>query len=236
MNTEKHFKLTEESIINSMGVKLFRIQATKDSMYADEGELGGWVEKERNLSDNAWVAGNAQVFGNAKILNNALVNGDALIYENASVYGEARVYGRAQVFGNAKVCGNAKIFGSAYVFDHVIIQDDAKVFDHAVVSGYSRILGNAWVNGVASLQVMSWISGNATITSNDDFCSFQNFGSHNRTTTFFREGGGNIKVNCGCFTGSIDEFEKEVRKTHGDNKHAKEYLAIIEVAIIKFGL
>ncbi|HAO29152.1 MAG TPA: hypothetical protein DCQ68_18860, partial [Chryseobacterium indologenes] len=80
------------------------------------------------------------------------------------------------------------------------------------------------------------VFGNAETKSNNDYCCFQNFGSANRTTTFFKEKDNKIKVRCGCFSGSIEEFEKEVRKTHGEGKNAKEYFSIIEVVKIKFGL
>lgn len=61
----KYFKLTSEFVVNAFGVKLFRIEATIDSKYAKTGEKGGFVEKEDNLSGDAWVYGNAQVSGNA---------------------------------------------------------------------------------------------------------------------------------------------------------------------------
>ncbi|MDV3834175.1 hypothetical protein CMU13_12670, partial [Elizabethkingia anophelis] len=80
------------------------------------------------------------------------------------------------------------------------------------------------------------VYGNADTKSNNDYCSFQNFGSSNRTTTFFKEKDSKIKVSCGCFYGSIEEFEKQVKETHGEGKNAKEYLSIIEVVKIKFGL
>ncbi len=39
------------------------------------GEVGGYIEKEVNLSQdgNAWVFGNATVFGNAKVFGNAIL-------------------------------------------------------------------------------------------------------------------------------------------------------------------
>ena len=74
-----------------------------------EGELGGFIEKEENLSHegNAWVYGDAKVCGNAKVF------GDAKVCGNAWVFGDAEVCGNAKVFGDAKVCGNAKVFGDA---------------------------------------------------------------------------------------------------------------------------
>ncbi len=52
---EKHFKLTEETI-QWQGHTLHRIEATRDSCWAKAGELGGFVEREYNLQDEAWVA------------------------------------------------------------------------------------------------------------------------------------------------------------------------------------
>ena len=159
----KHFKLTSETKINALGIKFFRIECIIDCKWAKVGDKGGWIEKENNLSGNAWVSGNAEVSGNAKVIGNA------------------KVYGDAKVYGNAKVSGNA------------------------------------------------WVYGNA------DYCCFQAFGSAGRTTTVFKTPDG-VRINCGCFNGSLDDFVKQVERTHGDNKFGREYRAIIEVIKAKFDL
>ena len=69
-----------------------------------------------------------------------------------------------------------------------------------------------------------------------DYAYFQSFGSAGRNTTAFREKENKIKISCGCFSGSIEEFEKKVEKTHGDSKFGREYKAIINVIRIKFDL
>jgi hypothetical protein len=74
------------------------------------------------------------------------------------------------------------------------------------------------------------------VSGNADYCCFQSFGSVGRTTTVFREKENKIRIKCGCFSGTIDEFEKEVIKTHKDGKYAKEYLAIINVIKVKFNI
>jgi len=98
----KKFELTTESI-TFLGRTLFRIKALISFGNVKAGELGGYIEKEGNLS----YEGNAWVFG------------DAWVYGNARVYGDAEVCGNAEVYGNAEVCGNADIatisgFGSEY--------------------------------------------------------------------------------------------------------------------------
>lgn len=57
----KKFELDLSSKTTILGVELFRIKALISFGNVKEGELGGYVEKEDNLSHsgNAWVYGNA---------------------------------------------------------------------------------------------------------------------------------------------------------------------------------
>ena len=76
----KKFELTAESKINIFGKKLFRIKALISFGDVEEGETGGWIEKEENLeqsSGDARVYGNAEVYGNAWVCGNAKVSGNA---------------------------------------------------------------------------------------------------------------------------------------------------------------
>lgn len=102
------YKLTKNTK-SWCGITLFQIEATVSFGAVAKGELGGWVEKEANLSQdgNAWVYGNAAVYGDARVYGNAQVYGDAWVYGNAVVYGNARVYGNAAVYGNARVSAKA---------------------------------------------------------------------------------------------------------------------------------
>ena len=155
----KKFELTSETKI-FFGRTLYRIRALIAFGNVESGELGGWVEKEANLSQegNAWVYGDAQVSG------------------NACVYGDARVYGDAWVSGNVWVSGNAWVSKPTHLFQ----------------------IG--------------------AIGSRDDF------------TTFVRSETKNILVACGCFRGTIAEFEAQVKEVHTGTKHEKTYLAAIELA------
>ena len=82
--------------------------------------------------------------------------------------------------------------------------------------------------------VDAYVYGDALIFSNADYIYLKGFGSHNRSTTMFRTKGGNICVSCGCFSGTLQEFESKVKETHRNNKFAREYLALVEVAKIHF--
>lgn len=114
-------------------VTLHRIKAVVEFGLVKVGDLGGWIEKEENLSheENAWVCGNAKVYDNAKVCGNAWV------YDNAKVCGDAKVYGDAKVCGNAKVYGDAEVYGNAEVRGNAWVCGNAEVFsaDHVLVIG-----------------------------------------------------------------------------------------------------
>ena len=54
---------------------LHRIRATVSFGFVKIGDLGGWIEKEENLSHEgkAWVCGDAEVWGNAEVCGDAEV-------------------------------------------------------------------------------------------------------------------------------------------------------------------
>jgi hypothetical protein len=113
----KKYELTSETKV-FLGKTLYRIKALVQFGNVNAGDLGGWIEKEENLSQsgNAWVYGDARVSGNAWVYGNAEVSGDARVYGNARVSGDASVYGDAEVYGNARVYGNAEVCKIGAVF------------------------------------------------------------------------------------------------------------------------
>lgn len=110
----KKYKLTKNKN-EYLGTILYQIQALKDFGDVRKGDLGGWIEREENLSQegNCWVSGNAWVYGNACVSDNAWV------YGNAEVSGDTRVYGNACVSGDAKVSGDAEVSGDAKVYKKI---------------------------------------------------------------------------------------------------------------------
>ena len=82
---KKRYAFTGETK-TECGVTLRRIIATdtftlKCGLKINKGDVGGWIEKEENLSDNAWVWGDAIVRDNAKVCDNAIVRGNAKVCE-----------------------------------------------------------------------------------------------------------------------------------------------------------
>ena len=156
------FELTNETIILPNGTTVFRIKATKNFSCIRKGDLGGFVEKGKNLSaeGNCWIYDIACVFGNARIYD------DARIYDNVHVYDNARVSGNAHIYDNARVYGNARIYGKAGICEYVSISDYACIHENACISGNAKIYGNADVSGYASVYGDAHICDNAAIWGN----------------------------------------------------------------------
>ena len=83
---------TKEISVENGTVTLYRIKATATFGNIKSGDIGGWIEKEENLSHDgdAWVAGDAWVTGDARVTDNAWVAGDARVTDNAQVTGNAK--------------------------------------------------------------------------------------------------------------------------------------------------
>lgn len=126
---------------------LWRIQALKNFSDVKKGDIGGYIEKEENLSqlDNCWVYENAKVHGKATVRHDAQVYGDAQVCGNAKVYVDAKVYGDAWVYENALVCGDARIYNNAEVHGNAKVSGNANVYGNANVSGNAHFYGNAEV-------------------------------------------------------------------------------------------
>lgn len=79
----KKYKLTYETSL-CCGRTLHRIVALRNFGNVRKGDIGGWIEKEENLSQegSCWASDNAKVRGNAQICGNAKIRGDAEIYNN----------------------------------------------------------------------------------------------------------------------------------------------------------
>lgn len=163
----RKYILTDETKERN-GITFHRIQAVRSFGNVEEGEKGGWIEKEENLSHE----GDCWVFGNARVSEDTEISGNAVIWRNAEI------------------------------------------------SGNTEILEN------------TVILGNAMVESKRDYICFSPIGSRLRSTTFYKTRDGAIHVRCGCFSGSIEEFQKQVAETHGTNKFAKEYNLAIELAKI----
>ena len=100
------YKLTTNFIIQN-NKKLYQIQSLKIFSKVEVGELGGYIESEKNLSQegDCWISNNATVYDDATVYD------EAIVCDNATVYGRAKVYGDCWICGDDVVCDDAKVYG-----------------------------------------------------------------------------------------------------------------------------
>lgn len=211
---EKRFELVPEMTrLAPNGHTLYRIRALSDFLTVRKGHLGGWVEKEENISQNsaAWV------------------------------YDDAMVYGDAWLRGFARVRGHAQVFDSAWLQDGAIVEDEAKVggnaflFDAARFKEDARASDNAWVGGRTVIHKKVWLCGDARICDERAIMVFTGLEKHNRPLTFFRAKDEEICVGCeGYLLGTLEEFSEDMARRYGDDKRVNSmYQVTINVARLR---
>ena len=244
---KKKYELTDIKL-NVVGKTLYRIRALRDFADVKKGDLGGWIESEENLSHegDCWVYDNGKVYDNAKIMNYATVSGNAVVYENAyvcdfsKIYGNAEVYGRvsisnhAMVFENARVGGtgsatsHCEIYGDALVCGYSKIRGTAKIYGCAKIYDTSKILANAEVFGHVSIVQSTTIGVDGKISSTEDYVTIGPIGSRDGYTTVYKTYKGDVRIQCGCFNGTIRDFISKVRRTYSIlSPYYKAYMTTI---------
>ena len=203
----KKYELILDDSIEILNHKLFRIRALTDFGSVKAGDLGGYIQKEENLSQDgeAWVSGKAKVFGNSRVFGNARVSGKAKVFGKSRVSGKAKVYDGAKVYGDAEVYGKAKVYGDAEVYDRAWVSGDAEVYDNAKVHGDAEVYGDA------------------RIKSKKDYIVFKNNWSSGRYFTYTKS---NKMWKVGCFYGTSQEL---IKKAYGDSEDSgNHYKACVD--------
>ena len=113
--------------------------------------------------------------------------------------------------------GNAWVSGNAQVCDNARVSDNAWVYGNAQVCGNAQVYGDAWIDSKSAI------------------CAFSGFGSELRTTTAFIDKEIGIRIVCGCFTGTIEQFKEKVIETHGtESKNGVLYLQMANMIELRF--
>lgn len=191
------YELVKDGSRKDGTVELFRVKALHDfdTLWSSikAGELGGYVEGEKNLSQEGkcWIYPNARVLGHAEVSENAVVGSpDGGEVVNVNVYAHSKVNGNACVFDgsictNAVITGNAEvrscelIGGSVVVCDNVIINnnrvrlagkglvgDDVSIFDEVRWDGFGKVYSEEDIITLSNIPVMQvyLMNGVATTT------------------------------------------------------------------------
>ena len=78
----RKYEFVEGDTIEFFDKTLKRIRVTRDIGDVKKGNLGGYIEKEENLSHggDCWVGDDAKVYGDAEVYGSTNIDGNADIY------------------------------------------------------------------------------------------------------------------------------------------------------------
>lgn len=179
----KKYKIRKDLSCTFDGHKLYRVEALKDFGIVKKGNIGGFIEKEDNLSqeDNCWIFLDAKVYGNAKVFENAIIDGFAQVCDNAVVFGKAQVRGHSKVKDNARMEGCSIVKDNAQVYGNSLLLDNAQVCDNANLIGTCLVRDNAIVCGDADIyDFVRFISDAKIMSPADYYIGHENWeGGHN---------------------------------------------------------
>lgn len=225
----KKYEFTDETkVIN--GTVLRRIRAVRDipEHGVRVGILGGFLQSERNLSQDcpAWVGGGACVLGSA------------LVEDRAFVSGQTTVKGGAVIGGSAVVVGlGVEVTGAAYVGGLARIREYAQIYGSISVEGSVSISGHAKVHGAGSIQGNERIGFNADVGSLRDWLHIGPAKSSGRYVTAYKDAKLGVRVQTGCFTGTVKKFSRAIEETHRSNQEAlHQYRLICQLIAFNFGV
>jgi len=233
----KKFKLTENTKQICL-TTIYQIEALKDFSDVKKGDVGGWVEKESNLSQegDCWIYNDSVVINNACVCNNARVINNAFASGNASIINDVIVSENSRICNNAIICGNSKVYGNGFVYcnaiicDDVIVDENASVGENVCAYNKSRIYGNALVNGDINIFGLSQIHGRSLITNkcNINKSPLQIQGSRH----FLNINGNELQIGCQCHTirSWLTHFEKIGKIENYTKEEIDEYKKYIDLA------
>ena len=97
----------------------------------------------------------------------------------------------------------------------------------ADLSGANLFKANLWGADLSGANLLKSVIKDILIVGN--------IGSRRSYTIIYDTDEG-IMIQCGCFFGDEKEFVAEVAEKHGNNKHARDYLAMLDFAKVRFGM
>jgi len=228
--SDKKFELVKQE-----DTTLYRIRALRAGPWGPVGTIGGYVEKESNLSQegDCWIHGGAKVFDNACISGGAHVSEEAHIGDDSHVRGSALIYGKARIYGNSNVSGyscvydNSRIYGNSNVSGYSCVYGNARLSGNAHVGGNSRVYGNARLSGEARVYGNSRVHGNSCVLADLKCHSYYINGSvHIVNYVGHRDEKPMIKI--GCEEHSLENWLENYKEIGAKYKYS-------EAQIIEYG-
>ena len=253
--SNKKYKLSNITM-KFEGRTLYRVIALKDFADVRKGELGGWVESEKNLSqegdcwiynnakcidnarmyDNSCMYDNSEMRGNSKMHNYSEMHDNSRAYDSSEMHGNSEMHGHSIRYGNSRMYersrmwGNSKMYGNSEMHDHSKMHDYSEIHEGSKMYNNSEMVGNSEMWGNSILKGRENLYGKL-VSKVDKFIDIANPQQGRIVTGVLKNG--KILYNVGCQNEITREtFVNRIYNEDGGierNPHREEYLKIIDM-------
>ena len=194
---------------------LYRIRALRDFDDVKKGDLGSYIEAERNLSHegDCWLYQNSMAYELANVKDNAK------LYDSSQARGRTRVGRDASLQDNSIARGYSIIRGSTIIQGESIVEGSVSAYDNIIIT---RLRGDC-------------IIADAYITGGDAVVWFSNVGSERGTLTVYC-GKTELLATRGCFKGTLNEFcWRNAARPFSLNsaRISQEYVLLVQMARLR---
>ena len=137
---KKYVMLSKEEQDGLHRIVALRSFTTVDGTEVHEGDFGGLIHSESNLSHlgNCWVDFDSMVFDDARVSGNALITGQSQVFDNATIEDGAIIRDGSSISDEAYVGDNATVRSSMVDKQARIIKDAAVT--NTYVTGRSTVI------------------------------------------------------------------------------------------------
>lgn len=187
--------------------------------------------KRKNIHVTAFVSRGADIAPTAYIGAGVVMDAESSVGDDVSI-------GAGVTLEGSRVL-DAAVSESVHLVNSVV-RDGAKVRGHArvqesFVADYAIVGGRSVVRGV-SLAGKVHIRGHGAIYARGDWIVLGPALSSSRWTTAHVDSGIGVRVNTGCFSGSLRDFIDQINETHHARSKARaQYMLFVELIRSHFG-
>jgi hypothetical protein len=153
------YELTKKTY-NHFGITLHQIKAIKSFGDVKKGDLGGFVQRQENLSQDGlcWIYDNSLVYLDARVEDDAKAKNGCWIWNSAKLRNEAIAEDSCYLSGDIDV------------FDNALVKDEAccqsgKIYERCLVRERAGVSG-AWCHGKSELSGFCRAGGIAELDGN----------------------------------------------------------------------
>ena len=127
----KKYELTDETIIFE-GRTLHRIRALRDipSLYVKEGDLGGFVQSEDNLSqlDDCWIFDDAKAMDRSQVLGNSCMYDNSSVKDNSCMLDSSSLWDNSHMSGDSCMSENSSMYHKSCLIENGSLEENESLF------------------------------------------------------------------------------------------------------------